>query len=91
MKVYSYKNIKCITRLGITFMDGYNIVFEECRKERSKAKKLISQNHTVLLREICWQKNHISYFILKIESRSFLIIKVFSVKREIDISFINCI
>lgn len=63
MKVYSYKNIKCITGLGITFMDGYNIVFEECRKEWSKAKKIdITESHCVAERDLLAKEPYFLFY-----------------------------
>ncbi len=83
MKVYSYKNIKCITGLGITFMDGYNIVFEECRKEWSKAKKIdITESHCVAERDLLAKE---PYFLFYSKDRVKIIFNnkgIFSKKRN---------
>lgn len=83
MKVYSYKNIKCITGLGITFMDGYNIVFEECRKEWPKAKKIdITESHCVAERDLLAKE---PYFLFYSKDRVKIIFNnkgIFSKKRN---------
>lgn len=35
MKEYSYKDIQKITKVGILFRDGFELLFEECRNEWS--------------------------------------------------------
>ena len=40
MKEYSYKDILKITKAGILFKDGFELLFEECRNEWSIERKI---------------------------------------------------
>ena len=40
MKEYSYKDICKITKAGILFKDGFELLFEECRNEWSMENKI---------------------------------------------------
>ena len=40
MKEYSYKDIQKITKIGILFRDGFELLFEECRNEWSIENKI---------------------------------------------------
>jgi hypothetical protein len=53
MVEYSYSKIKIINDEGITFKDGTKILFEECRRNWAKVKKLdINDTHCVAERNI---------------------------------------
>ena len=63
MKTYSYKSIKCITKLGITFTDGYNIMFEESKKERYKANKIdITESHCFVERDLLAKEPYFLFY-----------------------------
>ena len=40
MREYSYKDIQTITKTGILFRDGFELLYEECRNEWSVEKKV---------------------------------------------------
>lgn len=52
MKEYSYKEVKNVTKTGIIFKDGYELLFEECRNEWSIKNKInINESYCVAERD----------------------------------------
>lgn len=53
MKEYSYKDIQKITEVSILFKNGFEILFEECRKEWALENRIIfDESYCVAKRNI---------------------------------------
>ena len=83
MKTYSYKNIKHITKSGIAFVDGFDIMFDECKKEWSKEKNNSIESYCVAERDFLAKE---PYFLFYSKERVKIIFNnkgIFSKKRNI--------
>lgn len=87
MKEYSYKDIQTITKVGILFRDGFELLFEECRNEWS------IENHIKEDESYCVAERDslakIPYFLFYSKNRIKILFdkKGFLARREIKMIF----
>ncbi|MDE7268701.1 MAG: hypothetical protein K2N89_14680 [Lachnospiraceae bacterium] len=67
MREYSYKDIKKITKAGILFRDGFELLFEECRNEWSVEKGMNREHSFCVAERDCLAK--IPYFLFYSKKR----------------------
>ena len=67
MREYSYKDIQKITKTGILFRDGFELLFEECRNEWSVEKGMNKEQSFCVAERDCLAK--IPYFLFYSKKR----------------------